>query len=165
MPHVLNENSTRENELVCETLWHACHFGPPVFNSLHLSWCDACICMTISILAHRGRMMYICVSILSHTWFRYWVGAWSVPGHYLISNARLLLIEHLGTNFSGIWIKLGRCLLTKMYLKLLAAKWRPFGPSLQVLIKLIQCHPEGVNKGAHVTHVLECITEVQVAGQ
>ena len=34
-------------------------------------------------LTHWGRVMHICVSNLSHHWFRKWLVDWPVPSHYL----------------------------------------------------------------------------------
>ena len=34
-------------------------------------------------LTHWGRVMHMCVSKLDHHWFRWWLVACSVPGHYL----------------------------------------------------------------------------------
>ena len=41
-------------------------------------------------------------------------------------NARILVIGHLETNFSEIWLRIRRLSLKKMHLKMLAAKWQPF---------------------------------------
>ena len=44
----------------------------------------------------------------------------------ILTNAGLLSIGHLGTNFSEILIKTQNFSFTKMHLKILSAKWRPF---------------------------------------
>ena len=49
------------------------------------------------------------------------------------TNAGILLIEPLGTNFSEILIEILTFSLKKMHLKVLSAKWRPFYPGLNVL--------------------------------
>ena len=46
------------------------------------------------------------------------------------TNAEILLIEPLGTNFSEILIEIRTFLFTKIHLKMLSAKWRPFCLSL-----------------------------------
>ena len=50
------------------------------------------------------------------------------------TNAGILLIGPLGTNFSGIFIKIYIFSFKKMHLKTSSAKWRPFCPGLNVLI-------------------------------
>ena len=42
------------------------------------------------------------------------------------TNAGILLIEHLGTNFSEILIAIEMFSLQKMHLKMSSVKWRPF---------------------------------------
>ena len=42
------------------------------------------------------------------------------------TNAEILLIEPMGTNFSEIWIGIQLFSLKKMHLKMSSAKWRPF---------------------------------------
>ena len=50
------------------------------------------------------------------------------------TNAGILLIEHLGTKFSEILIKIQTFSFKKMRLKMSSAKWRPFCLSLNELI-------------------------------
>ena len=50
------------------------------------------------------------------------------------TNAGMLLIGPLGTNFSEILIKIHTFLLKKMHLKMSSGKWRPFCLCLNVLI-------------------------------
>ena len=57
------------------------------------------------------------------------------------TNAGLLSIGPLGTNFSEILVKIQNFLFTKMHLKLSYVKWRPFSPggielSQQICVKL-----------------------------
>ena len=61
------------------------------------------------------------------------------------TNAGILLIEPLGTNFSENVIKILTFSFTKMLLKVSSAKWRPFGLGLNVLT---------------MTHVLQDISAV-----
>ena len=49
------------------------------------------------------------------------------------TNARILLIQPLGTNFSEILIKIHKFWFKKMHLKMLSAKCHPFCPGLNVL--------------------------------
>ena len=58
-------------------------------------------------LTHLGRVTSICVTELSHNWFRQWLVTCSVPSRYL--NQYLYVVKtHIGTNFSDIWIKIRR---------------------------------------------------------
>ena len=54
------------------------------------------------------------------------------------TNAGILLIGHLGTNFSEIWIWIQTFSFKKMHFKMASAKWRPFCLSLNVLILTIE---------------------------
>ena len=49
------------------------------------------------------------------------------------TNAGILLIGPLGTNFSEILIGINKFSFTKMHLKMSSAKWRPFSLGLNVL--------------------------------
>ena len=55
-------------------------------------------------------------------------------GAIIWANAGLLSIGPLGTNFSEILIKIQNFLFTKMHVKILSAKWRPFYPEGGTLI-------------------------------
>ena len=62
------------------------------------------------------------------------------PGRRLAiiwTNAGILLIEPLGTNFSEISIKILTFSFTKMRLKVSSAKWRPFCLGLNVLTRKV----------------------------
>ena len=54
------------------------------------------------------------------------------------TNARILLTEILGTNFSEILIKIQNFSFTKMHLKISSAKWRPFYPGRDDLSVLVE---------------------------
>ena len=57
------------------------------------------------------------------------------------TNAGILLIWRLGTNFNEMLIKTPTFSFKKMHLKMLSAKWRPFCLSLNVLMKNMGfCH-------------------------
>ena len=69
--------------------------------------------------------MHICVDILTI------IGSDNglSPGQcqaIISTNARMLLIEPLGTNFNEIVIGIQTFSLKKMYLKMSSGKWRPF---------------------------------------
>ena len=62
-------------------------------------------------------------------------------GQAIIStNAGILLIQTLGTNFSEILSSIHTFSYKKMHLKLLSAKWQPFCLGLNVLNKRITFH-------------------------
>ena len=84
------------------------------------------------ILTHWGRVTHICVSKQTI------IGSDNglSPGRrqaIIWTNAGLLLIGTLGTNFSEILIEIGIFSFKKMGLKVSSAKWRPFCLSLNVL--------------------------------
>ena len=98
-------------------------------------------------LTHWGRVTQICVSNLTT------IGSVNglSPGRRQAitwTNAGILLIGPLGTNFSEILIEIPTFSFTKMRLKVSSAKWRPFCLGLNVLISLNHCwsrylHPQG----------------------
>ena len=83
-------------------------------------------------LRHWCRVTHICISKLTI------IGSDNglSPGqHQAITwtNARILLIGPLGTNFSGILIEIHIYSFKKIHFKLLAGNWQPFFISLNVL--------------------------------
>ena len=81
----------------------------------------------ILLLTHWGRVTHICVGKLII------IGSdngLSPDRRQAIiwTNAGILLIRPLGTNFSEILIKIPQFSSTKMHLKISSAKWRPFCP-------------------------------------
>ena len=86
-------------------------------------------------LTHWGWVTHICVGILSS------IGSDDglSPGRrqaIIWTNAGILLIEPLGTNFSEIVSRIQAFSFKKMHLKMSSAKWRPFYLGLNVLIRL-----------------------------
>ena len=83
-------------------------------------------------LFHWGRVTHIVVSKLSI------IGSDNglSPGRQAIiwTNAGILLIGPLGTNFSEILSNIHKFSVKKMHLKMLSAKWRPFCLGLNMLI-------------------------------
>ena len=66
------------------------------------------------------------------------------------TNARILLIGPLGTNFSEILIEILTFSFTKMSLKVSSAKWRPFCLGLNVLTHCGPVMPDGdMEQGQH----------------
>ena len=84
-------------------------------------------------LTYWGQVTHICVSELTI------IGSDNglSPGRHqaiIWSNAGLLLIEPLGTNFSEISIGIQTLSFKKMHLNMSSAKWHPFCLGLNVLI-------------------------------
>ena len=83
-------------------------------------------------LTQWGRVTHICVSKLTIIASDNGLS----PGRrqaIIWTNAGILLIEPLRTNFSEIWSKIHTFSFKKMHLKLSSATWRPFCLSLNVL--------------------------------
>ena len=84
-------------------------------------------------LTHWGRVTHICVC----NWTIIGSDNGLSPGRHqaiIWTNAGILLIEPLGTNFSEILIGIQSFSFKKMRLKMSSAKWRPFCLGLNVLI-------------------------------
>ena len=83
-------------------------------------------------LIHWGRVIHICVSKLTIIAS---VNGLSPSRHQAIiwTNAEIMLIEALGTNFSEILIEIHPVSLKKMQSKISSGKWGPFCLSLNVL--------------------------------
>ena len=85
------------------------------------------------VLTHWGRVTHICVGNLTI------IGSDNglSPGRrqaIIWTNAAILLIGPLGTNFSEILIEIDTYWFKKMWLKVSSAKWRPFCLGLNVLM-------------------------------
>ena len=83
-------------------------------------------------LTHWGRMTHICVSNFTI------IGSDNglAPGRRQAitwTNVRILLIGHLGTNFSEMLIEIHTFSFKKIHLKMSSGKWRPFCLGLNVL--------------------------------
>ena len=94
-------------------------------------------------LTHWGRVTHICVSKLTI------IGSDNglSPGRHkaiIWTNAGILLIWPLGTNFNEILIEILTFSFMKMYLKVSSAKWRPFCLGLNVLNSVYKstCAPQ-----------------------
>ena len=95
-----------------------------------LSKCITEACLLI--LTHWGGVTHICVSNLSIIGSD--IGLSPDRRQAIIcTNAGLLLIEPLGTNFSEILIEIHTFSFKEMHLKISFAKWRPFCLGLNVL--------------------------------
>ena len=88
-------------------------------------------------LTHWGRMTHICVSKLTISG----LGDGLSPGRHqaiISTNAGILLIWPIGTNFNEISIRNQTFSFKKMHLKMSSAKWRPFFFGLNVLTLNVQ---------------------------
>ena len=99
-------------------------------------------------LTHLPPVFHICITELGQHWFRWWLVAYSAPSHYLFTSAGLLLIGHLGTNFSEIVIKIQNFSFMKMLLKILSAKCLSRGRWVNLL------HQKCTRFYQHVTTVI-----------
>ena len=91
-----------------------------------------------NLLTHWGRVTHICVSKLTS------IGSDNglSPGRrqaIIWTNAEILLIEPLGTNFSEILIGIETLSFKKLHLKMSSGKWRPSCLGLNLLT------PAGLN--------------------
>ena len=102
-------------------------------NRMNHEYCSICnIKICLLSLTHWGRVTYICVNKLTI------IGSDNglSPGRrqaIIWTNAGILFIGPLGTNFSEILIQTFS--FKKMYLKMSSGKWRPSCLSLNVLIQ------------------------------
>ena len=86
-------------------------------------------------LTHWGRVTHICVNKLTN------IGSDNVlsPGRrqaIIWTNAGILLIGALGTNFNEMLIEIYAFSFTKIHLKMSSGKWQPFCLGLNVLTHL-----------------------------
>ena len=90
------------------------------------------ISSSVHILTHWGRVTHICISKLTiiDSDNGLLLGRRQA---IILTNAGILLIGPLGTNFSGILIKIHTFSFKKKLLKVSSAKWRPFCLGLNVL--------------------------------
>ena len=89
-------------------------------------------CNILNVLTHWGRVTHICVSNLANIASDNGLS----PGRrqaIIRTNAEMLLIRPLGTNFSEILMDILILSFKKMRLKVSSAKWRPFCLGLNVL--------------------------------
>ena len=90
-------------------------------------------CCKTPLLTHWGRVTHICISKLTI------IGSDNglSPGRrqaIIWTNAGILLIRPLGTNFNEMLIEIRTFSFMKMHLKVSSGKWRPFCLGLNVLI-------------------------------
>ena len=101
---------------------------PMIWDALPLMWyhCD------VIHLIHWGRVTHTCVSELTIIGSDNGLSPGRRPA-IIWTNAGILLIRTLGTNFSEILSEIRAFSFKKMHLKMSSAKWRPFCLGLNVL--------------------------------
>ena len=102
-----------------------------VFIHLHIQANESFICAHI-FLTHWGRVMHICIGKLAS------IGSDNglLPDRHqaiIWTNAEILLIGPMGTNFSEILIEIYIFSFKKMNLKMSSGNWKPFCLGLNVL--------------------------------
>ena len=101
-------------------------------------WTNSKVVRTFGLLTHWGWVTHICISNLTI------IGSDNglLPGRrqaIICTNAGILLIWTLGTNFSETLSEINTFSFKKMYLKMSSGKWWPFCLSLNVLISKPSC--------------------------
>ena len=104
--------------------------------------------MLAILLTHWGRVTHICVGNLTI------IGSDNglSPGRrqaIIWTNAGILLIRTLGTNFSEIFTEVHTFSFKKMHLKMSSAKWHPFCPGFYVLMHPPIVWSSLLYKGSH----------------
>ena len=119
-------------------LWH-----PMPFRSIYTSRYPVSVAMVFILLGylltHWGRVTHICFGKLTIIASDNGLS----PGRrqaIIWTNAGILLIETLGTNFSEISIEIYTFSFKKMHLKMSSGKWRPSCLGLNVLINVRTQH-------------------------
>ena len=99
----------------------------------------SCLLSTKRLLTHWGRVKHICVGKLAIKGSDNGLS----PGRrqaIIRTNAGILLIGTLGTNFSEILSQIQTFSFKKMHLKMSFGRWRPFCLSLSVLKLITHSH-------------------------
>ena len=101
------------------------YFSENILMSIHIFHSRTCI------LTHWGQVTHICVGNLTI------IGSDNglSPGRrqaIIWTNAGILLIGHLGTNFNEIVIRIQTFSVKKMHLRMSSGKWRPLCLGLNV---------------------------------
>ena len=107
------------------------------FKKMHLKMLSGKyqpICLSLNVLTHWGRVTHICVAYLTIIASDNGLSP-SQRQAIIWTNAGILLIRPLGTNFSEILIDIHTFSFKKMHLKMLFAKRRPFCLNLNVLMQ------------------------------
>ena len=104
---------------------YAVNYAPIVDSS---SWC----------ITHWGRVTHICVGKLTIIGSDNGLSPRRRQA-FIWTNAGILLIGPIGTEFSEILTEIHTFSFTKMHLKMSSVEWRPFCLGLNVIINFIRC--------------------------
>ena len=96
-------------------------------------------CLGLNALTHWGRVTYICVIKLTVIGYDNGLSPERRQAIIIWTNAGILLIGPLGTNFNEILIRIHTFSIKKMSLKTSSAKRRQFCLGLNVLIAFATC--------------------------
>ena len=128
---------TKQLNITFNYFTHMFHTGSPIVWEDHIyniHWIFVPVVKTLFLppLNHWGRVTHICVGKLTV------IGSDNglSPGRcqaIIWTNAGILFIEHLGTNFSEILIEIHTFSFKKIDLKMSFGKWRPSCHGLNVL--------------------------------
>ena len=117
----------QNREIWCYNDHIALEFGRHLGSAASLQWWN--------VLTHWGRVTHICVGDL--TIIGSDDGLSPVRRQAIIwTNAGILLIEPLGTNFNEILVEIHTFSFKKMHLKMSSGKWRSFCLGLNVLTRI-----------------------------
>ena len=108
-------------------------------------------CIRLIVLTHWGRVTHICVNNPTIIGLD---NGLSPGGRQAIiwTNAGILLIGPLGTNYSEILVGIQTFSFKKLHLKTLSAKWRPFCLGLNVLTHSGLVMHAGISEMGHHWH-------------
>ena len=133
-------------------LWYAPMLG---LNSTHVNTRSQVLTMWYCVLTHWGRVTHICISKLTI------IGSDNGLSPHrrqaiIWTNAGILLIGPLGTNFSEILFKIHAFSFKKIHWKMSSGKWWPFCLGLNVL----RCVWTGAMNGKAGTKQCHCLLNV-----
>ena len=132
----INSIRPEHNGTILPNIW-CCSVINAIICAIHSCYIHDICCWLLAApnpLTHWGRVTHICVSKQIS------IGSdnGSSPGWrqaIIWTNAGILLIKPLGTNFSEILIEIHTFSFKKIHLKMSSGKWRPFCLGLNVLIQ------------------------------
>ena len=132
--HICSSNQKQCREKDKFFTWYVCVYLLRVaeFSNAEILEYSVKVFVIWLVLTHRGRVMHICISKITI------IGSDNglSPGRcqaIIWTNAVILFIEPLGTNFSEILIAIHIVSLQKMHFNMLSGKWWPFCLGLNVL--------------------------------
>ena len=127
---------TSAQAIICNAAWDLVEWRDVLYVSVVLPFaCKGCpygIRLHLMFLTHWGRVMHICIGKLTTIASDNGLS----PGRrqaIIWTDAGILSIGSLGTNFNEILSEIHKFSFKKMYFKISSAKWRPFCLGLNVL--------------------------------